>query len=147
MTFKLIQAIKEHEGYRKFPYHCTANKLTIGYGFNLEDVGISEEESELILKLRLQKLHNKLNELDSILKFTFIISNIIFFLWAFERWDGSAFQGFISLVAIFLLIYFDLKFMSDSKNYKTENFIIWIIESKLIIVAILISILVLVITF
>ncbi len=89
----------------------------------------------------------KLNELDSILKFTFIISNIIFFLWAFERWDGSAFQGFISLVAIFLLIYFDLKFMSDSKNYKTENFIIWIIESKLIFIAILISILVLVITF
>ena len=64
MTFKLIQAIKEHEGYRMFPYRCTANKLTIGYGFNLEDVGISEEESELILKLRLQKLHNKLNELD-----------------------------------------------------------------------------------
>ena len=63
MNENLIQAIKEHEGYRTFPYRCTANKLTIGYGFNLEDVGLSEEESEIILKLRLQKLHNKLNEL------------------------------------------------------------------------------------
>lgn len=64
MTSKLIQAIKKHEGYRRFPYRCTAGKLTIGYGFNLEDVGLSEEESMLILKLRLQKLHNRLNELD-----------------------------------------------------------------------------------
>lgn len=52
--------IKQHEGYRQFPYHCTAGKLTIGIGFNLDDVGLSEEESELLLAHRLGKLKAKL---------------------------------------------------------------------------------------
>ena len=29
--------IKQHEGLRLKPYKCTANKLTIGYGRNLQD--------------------------------------------------------------------------------------------------------------
>ena len=32
------------------PYKCTADKLTIGVGRNLEDVGISEEEAEMLLQ-------------------------------------------------------------------------------------------------
>jgi len=37
------------EGYRSHPYRCTANKLTIGYGRNLEDNGISREEGKFLL--------------------------------------------------------------------------------------------------
>ena len=44
-----IEDIKKHEGFRQFPYRDTVGKLTIGYGFNLDDVGLSVEESELIL--------------------------------------------------------------------------------------------------
>ncbi len=45
--------IAAEEGYRQHPYRCTAGKLTIGYGFNLDDTGLSEAESAAILHMRL----------------------------------------------------------------------------------------------
>ncbi|MBF0453690.1 MAG: lysozyme [Magnetococcales bacterium] len=48
-----LQRLKEqlilHEGLRLKPYHCSANKLTIGVGRNLDDVGITEEEALFLL--------------------------------------------------------------------------------------------------
>ncbi|WP_206613416.1 glycoside hydrolase family protein [Parahaliea mediterranea] len=41
--------LKQHEGKRLHPYHCTADKLTIGYGRNLEDKGISDAEALYLL--------------------------------------------------------------------------------------------------
>ena len=41
--------IRRHEGVRYKPYRCTAGKLTIGVGRNLEDVGVSKDEVELML--------------------------------------------------------------------------------------------------
>ena len=38
-----------HEGLRLKPYKCTAGKLTIGVGRNIEDVGISEREAMILL--------------------------------------------------------------------------------------------------
>jgi lysozyme len=32
------------------PYYCTAGRLTIGYGRNLDDVGITKEEAEYLLQ-------------------------------------------------------------------------------------------------
>jgi lysozyme len=49
MNDELIKMIKRHEGFRSKPYRCTAKKLTIGYGRNLDDVGISEQEAEFLL--------------------------------------------------------------------------------------------------
>lgn len=46
---KLIKQLKKHEGVELKPYKCTSNKLTIGIGRNLEDVGISEHEAEYLL--------------------------------------------------------------------------------------------------
>lgn len=45
--------IAAEEGFRQHPYRCTAGKLTIGYGFNLDDTGLSEAESAAILHMRL----------------------------------------------------------------------------------------------
>lgn len=39
-----------HEGYDDKPYLCTAGKLTIGYGRNLQDNGISQDEGDLMLE-------------------------------------------------------------------------------------------------
>lgn len=50
MNQKMIDQLKRHEGLRLKPYKCTADKLTIGYGRNLEDNGISEFEAEELLK-------------------------------------------------------------------------------------------------
>lgn len=44
-----MEMLKHDEGLRLFPYRCTADKLTIGYGRNLEDNGISEHEAEQLL--------------------------------------------------------------------------------------------------
>ncbi len=41
--------IKEHEGLRLKPYQDTVGKLTIGYGRNLDDVGITPPEAEAML--------------------------------------------------------------------------------------------------
>ena len=40
------QMTKDFEGLRCKPYKCTAGKLTIGYGRNLDDNGISADEAE-----------------------------------------------------------------------------------------------------
>jgi len=44
-----IELIKKHEGLRLRPYKCSAGKLTIGYGRNIEDSGISKQEAEIML--------------------------------------------------------------------------------------------------
>lgn len=46
----LINQLMRHEGLRLKPYRCTANKLTIGVGRNLEDKGISVDEAMHLLK-------------------------------------------------------------------------------------------------
>lgn len=48
-TKRLIEQLKRHEGVRLKPYRCTAGKLTIGVGRNLDDVGISMGEAEMML--------------------------------------------------------------------------------------------------
>ena len=45
----LIDQLKEHEGLRFRPYLCSAGKLTIGVGRNLEARGITEEEALFLL--------------------------------------------------------------------------------------------------
>ena len=45
----LIAQLKRHEGLELMPYKCTSGKTTIGVGRNLEDIGITEEEAELLL--------------------------------------------------------------------------------------------------
>lgn len=48
-SYALLEHLKIEEGFRSFPYLCTAKKMTIGYGRNIEDVGVSEEEAEILL--------------------------------------------------------------------------------------------------
>jgi len=40
---------RQNEGLRLKPYLCTKEKLTIGFGRNLNDRGISKEEAEILL--------------------------------------------------------------------------------------------------
>lgn len=46
----------KHEGLRLKPYRCTAGKLTIGVGRNLEDVGISEDEALYLLECDIKRV-------------------------------------------------------------------------------------------
>lgn len=47
---KVDSLLKKHEGVRYTLYRCPAGKLTIGYGHNIEDRGISEKCAEFILQ-------------------------------------------------------------------------------------------------
>lgn len=51
------ELIKKHEGLCLKPYQCTAGKLTIGYGRNIEDNGISPTEAEQLLKNDVQRCY------------------------------------------------------------------------------------------
>ncbi|MBO6305478.1 MAG: glycoside hydrolase family protein [Selenomonadaceae bacterium] len=45
----LIERIKKHEGLGLKPYRCPAGYLTIGYGRNIEENGITEAEASFLL--------------------------------------------------------------------------------------------------
>lgn len=68
----LLDLVKRHEGLRLKPYLCTADKLTIGYGRNLEDMGISEDEATYLLQTDIDRCYSELSvftwfhELDQI---------------------------------------------------------------------------------
>jgi lysozyme len=51
----LYDVLKRDEGLRLQPYRDTVGKLTIGYGRNLDDVGISLGEAEVMLKNDVRK--------------------------------------------------------------------------------------------
>jgi len=48
MTF--LELLIQDEGFKTKPYKCTQDKLTIGIGRNLEDVGLSEDEVHYLAK-------------------------------------------------------------------------------------------------
>lgn len=47
---RIIERIKEYEGYSDKPYQCTAKKWTVGFGYNYEDRGFTTDELTEILK-------------------------------------------------------------------------------------------------
>ena len=47
---EIKQRLAVHEGFRSKPYRCTANKLTIGIGRNIEGRPFTEEELRLVDK-------------------------------------------------------------------------------------------------
>lgn len=49
-TYMMLRdQLKKDEGKRLKPYRCSAGKLSIGYGRNLEDNGISDKEANYLL--------------------------------------------------------------------------------------------------
>ena len=69
---KLREQLKRHEGAvtdkrgNHKPYRCTAGKLTLGYGRNIEDRGITDAEAEHLLDCDIIK---STSELSSALRF------------------------------------------------------------------------------
>jgi len=59
---RLRDMLKTHEGLRLKPYRCPAGKITIGYGRNLEDRGITTEEAEQMLENDITSITQSLYE-------------------------------------------------------------------------------------
>ena len=64
----LEEQLIRHEGYRQFPYKCSAGKLTIGIGRNIEERGISEDEAKYLLHNDIEACKIELNLLFPIVK-------------------------------------------------------------------------------
>ena len=62
-TTKLEEIIKANEGFSRTAYKCTAGKLTVGYGHNLEDTGLSPDEALYLLRNQLGKIRDALDGL------------------------------------------------------------------------------------
>lgn len=105
----LVEQLIKHEGMRLKPYHCTAGKLTIGVGRNLDDVGINEPEARWLLLNDIQQIEKQLDaklpwwrNLDGVrqialadMTFNVGIGTIVKFekmlnALLYERWDDAA---------------------------------------------------------
>ncbi len=62
LSEKVMQKIEAEEGRKHQVYTCTAGKLTIGVGFNIEDVPIPDEVIDYWLTFNLNKLRRELIE-------------------------------------------------------------------------------------
>ncbi len=49
------------EGLETKPYTCSAGKITIGVGRNLEDLGISDDEAEYLLDNDIERVFEELD--------------------------------------------------------------------------------------
>ncbi len=69
----VLELIKSHEGLSLALYRCSAGRLTIGFGRNIEDNGIREDEAELMLandirecRVQLTRAYSWFNGLDEV---------------------------------------------------------------------------------
>lgn len=57
-----LSLVQKHEGLRLKPYRCPAGKLTIGWGLNLEDRGLTRAEADYLLQSQLQELLKRMEQ-------------------------------------------------------------------------------------
>lgn len=58
----IIDLLIDHEGLRLKPYRDSVNKLTIGIGRNLDDVGLTENEARYLLANDLGRVRMELDD-------------------------------------------------------------------------------------
>jgi len=58
----LIEQIKKHEGFRSSVYECTEGYDTIGYGFAVKDLELTEDIAEQILIQKIAELESKISK-------------------------------------------------------------------------------------
>jgi len=62
MMSELENMLIRHEGKRSLPYECSAGKITIGVGRNLEDNPLTEDEIMYLLRNDIAKFEKELNQ-------------------------------------------------------------------------------------
>ena len=69
----LREQLQRHESFRAKPYRCSAGKLTIGFGRNLDDRGITSVEAQFLLE---QDIRETIRDLDRALPWWKELSNV-----------------------------------------------------------------------
>lgn len=60
----LRSQLERHEGLRLKPYRDTVGKLTVGYGRNLDDIGITRDEADFMLDNDIDEAERYLETVD-----------------------------------------------------------------------------------
>lgn len=68
---RLMTMLHEEEGYRQFPYVCTAGYLTVGIGRNLHTRGITIEEAKILVSNDIEYFADKLARGLPMMQYTF----------------------------------------------------------------------------
>ena len=64
---RLAKQLIRDEDCKLMPYRCSAGKLTIGIGRNLEDRGISQDEADLMFSNDIRAVEDELSQLPTYL--------------------------------------------------------------------------------
>ena len=115
------QLLLKHEGLKLTPYRCTAGKLTIGVGRNIEEKGITEEEALFLLRNDIKKC--KWDLANSIFKSQFynfpeLIQNVLINMRFQLGYTG--FRNFRKMIKAFQNLDYEeaITQMKDSAWYK-----------------------------
>jgi lysozyme len=65
---KAADLLERHEGRRRYAYRDTEGLLTIGIGFNLDDVGLYDVEMDFILRNRIRLMYVELMRVKPLIK-------------------------------------------------------------------------------
>jgi len=98
----LIDLLKKHEGLRLKPYKDTTGKLTIGFGRNLDDNGITENEALYLLK---NDMETAINDIKTVLPFFNHFSEnrkyaLISMMFNLGRTRFSKFENMIAAITV-----------------------------------------------
>jgi lysozyme len=61
-TLRVCDQLKRDEGFRQYPYRDSRGVLTIGYGFNLESQGLTQDECITVLHQRVWRVYLQLTD-------------------------------------------------------------------------------------
>ena len=92
MLQKVLNDLVKFEGLSKKIYQCPAGKLTIGYGRNLEDNGVSKKEAELMLLFDIDNIINQLDRKVNFWKMQPVNARIVLVQMAFQLGIGGLLQ-------------------------------------------------------
>jgi len=72
----IVARLKKDEGFSKFAYRCTGNKVTVGYGRNIDRAGgkgLSEREAHMLLLFDIRECEEDLSNLFGALRWAAIL--------------------------------------------------------------------------
>jgi len=95
----LKSQLKQHEGFKATAYKCPAGKLTIGYGRNIENKGVTEEEAEYLLENDIEECFEDLDKIFKNQFFLFPESAQFVFVDMRLNLGSQGFRGFKNMIA------------------------------------------------
>jgi lysozyme len=104
VTFRERQKVRE--GLRLKPYRCPKGKLTLGYGRNLDDVGITVAEAELLLDNDIARVTEEANAFPVFKQLDLVRQEV--FLELLFNMGSARVKGFKRMLRALELSYFEV---------------------------------------